>query len=817
MTDNNKALPSNAWMSVVNDDDRSKHFIDQWTRAGLSKYVSLPMICVLGDTSSGKSSVLSSLIGLELPSGSTLTTKCPVLIQLHQGSRNEATIEIQWYDKKHDNNTDNSSSSSNGESLRQRKRSIEKQVEEMHRLSDLHVDEMKDDHATLLPPTSPTKPPPTWKPRTITSDLQTQVPQVLKEAQDFILNHRVDMLITPDVIRVSILSTQAERELTLIDLPGLVAYQHTHESSLLSQVEQVVLHHVHNPRSILVPVVAAPSNIHNSKVLQWCRQVDPTTMRTIPVLTKPDLIDPGSESDVAELLQDNAKFVHGFYMVKNRGQASLDSGTNISKGLEEEAEFFTSTSPWSDLSCNDRLGIPSLRTTLAAVLLKVMKDSLPDILGEIEEQFQAIDNAIDSWGERLLTKSEQRKFYHTLTQRLITNVSSSLSGKGPRGRKNGGETTSKPAGAALLHSACNDFLKQIKNGSLATISQLNEGTPVLVSTTNTAEDVRGEIVHIDHEAEFVCVDYVDVKDHTTDILFDAVGYTAENPDFDRDEVWSDGHRVFIGRESGLFDSLRKLPLNHVRTDPAWLIDKIAEYRTDDLACFINVEMFRNIVGEFVHDDWTPPCLDLLKTLENILNDALDQALQESFKQELTRYPLLKSMMEERCREACNRLLECSKQDVKAHLEIEENHPYTQDEVLLQTLSESRFRNLRRDLEIQLKLAQEGVVFDTQAITSILDTVFNKHKKLHWMAEQMELVLSSYGRVATQRVLDRTPQICWQTCRKLPGSLQECLGSVTDDILEKCLWESPESKEKYQDMVATLKDLQEAMEVVKNIQ
>jgi hypothetical protein len=600
--------------------------------------------------------------------------------------------------------------------------------------------------------------------------------------------------------------------LTLIDLPGLVAYQHTHESSLLSQVERLVLDYVHNPRSILVPVVAAPTNIHNSKVLQWCRIVDPTTTRTIPVLTKPDLIDPGSESDVVTLLQES-HFVHGFYMVKNRGQASLDGGASIANGQDEEADFFVHTSPWNEIqSPQPRLGIPALRHTLATVLLHVMKESLPDILDEIREQCRTIDTEIHSWGEMLLSNSEQRKFYHSLTQRLIANVSANLSGKGSRGR-NG----TKPAGAARLHSACNDFLKQIQNGSLATISQLQEGTPVLVSTTNTAEDVRGEIVHMDPESGIVCVDYVDEKDHTTDILFDAVGYSTENPDFDKDEVWSDGHRVFIGREAGSFDSLRKLPLHHVRTDSTWLMDKIAEYRTDDLACFMNVEMFRNIVGEFVHDDWTPPCLELLKTLKTILNDALDDALEENFQQEVTRYPLLRSMMEEQCRTVCMRLMEASTQDVKTHLEIEEHHPYTQDEVLLQTLSESRYQNLRRDLEIQLKLAQEGVVFDTQAIKTILDTVFNKHKRLHWMAEQMELVLSSYGKVATQRVLDRTPQICWQTCRKLPALLQESLGSVTDHILEKCMWESPESKDKYQDMVTTLQDLQKAMEVVQKIQ
>ena len=85
-----------------------------------------------------------------------------------------------------------------------------------------------------------------------------------------------------------------------------------------------------------------------------------------------------------------------------------------------------------------------------------------------------------------------------------------------------------------------------------------------------------------------------------------------------------------------------------------------------------------------------------------------------------------------------------------------------------------------------------------------------------MAEQMELVLSCYGKVATQRVLDRTPQICWQTCRTLPKVLQEELGCVTDDVLETCLWESPESRERYKQLESQLNDLQKAMNVMTSI-
>ena len=204
----------------------------------------------------------------------------------------------------------------------------------------------------------------------------------------------------------------------------------------------------------------------------------------------------------------------------------------------------------------------------------------------------------------------------------------------------------------------------------------------------------------------------------------------------------------------MFDSMRKLPLDRIRTNPAWLHDKIEQFRTDDLACFVNVDMFQSIVAEFVQEDWAPPCHKMLKTLEEILTRTMDAALQENLEQ--SRFPLLKSMVESACQKVIKRLLDNASVQVTEHLEIEEQHPYTQDEVLLSAMNEARFEDLKADLNIQLRLDQEGVVFDTQAIKSLLDRVFEKQKRQNWVATQMELVLSCYGKVATQRVLDRTP-------------------------------------------------------------
>jgi hypothetical protein len=276
-------------------------------------------------------------------------------------------------------------------------------------------------------------------------------------------------------------------------------------------------------------------------------------------------------------------------------------------------------------------------------------------------------------------------------------------------------------------------------------------------------------------------------------------------------VWSDGSSVFIGRSLGVFDSMRKIPLARIRTNPAWLSEKIQQFRTDDLACFVNVDMFQSIVAEFVQEDWAPPCRKILKTLGEILDNTLDIALKENLEQ--SRFPLLKSMMESTCHKVMNRLLENAEVHVSEHLQVEERHPYTQDEVLLQALSQTRYGNMRADLNLHLRLDQEGVVFDTQGIKSLLDRVFEKYQRQNWVVEQMELVLSCYGKVATQRVLDRTPQICWQTCRVLPKALQEELGGVTDDILETCLWESPESRQQYEQLQSQLEDLQRALDVI----
>lgn len=63
-----------------------------------------------------------------------------------------------------------------------------------------------------------------------------------------------------------------------------------------------------------------------------CRQVDPEGERTLGVLTKPDLVDEGSEKEMVQVLKNiKAPLKLGYVMVKNRSQKSLDQDSSLAQ------------------------------------------------------------------------------------------------------------------------------------------------------------------------------------------------------------------------------------------------------------------------------------------------------------------------------------------------------------------------------------------------------------------------------------------------------------------------------------------------------
>ena len=61
--------------------------------------IQLPTIVVVGDQSSGKSSVLESLAGISLPRGQGICTRVPLIMRLHHHSKPESELHLEYSGK----------------------------------------------------------------------------------------------------------------------------------------------------------------------------------------------------------------------------------------------------------------------------------------------------------------------------------------------------------------------------------------------------------------------------------------------------------------------------------------------------------------------------------------------------------------------------------------------------------------------------------------------------------------------------------------------------------------------------------------------
>ena len=122
------------------------------------------------------------------------------------------------------------------------------------------------------------------------------------------------------VVSVDVYGPHCEN-LTLIDLPGIVRTAGKQESATLAEdIQGLMNDYLSNTRCVILAVLPCNVDFHNSQILAEARKVDPDTKRTIPVLTKPDLIDDGGEMSVKELLlgMKTDSFSLGFHMVKGK-------------------------------------------------------------------------------------------------------------------------------------------------------------------------------------------------------------------------------------------------------------------------------------------------------------------------------------------------------------------------------------------------------------------------------------------------------------------------------------------------------------------
>ncbi|KAH9007590.1 P-loop containing nucleoside triphosphate hydrolase protein [Lactarius deliciosus] len=134
--------------------------------------------------------------------------------------------------------------------------------------------------------------------------------------------------------------------------------------------------------------ISKETDFENQSAHRLASLFDPSGARTIGVLTKPDRIPAGEEAIWISRIQRGGK--EGgieYFSVKNPDSQDIRDGITYEKAREQEAVFFSTKEPWSNLEWlyQRRLGTDKLTTRLGQLLSSLISKRLPELQEELDK------------------------------------------------------------------------------------------------------------------------------------------------------------------------------------------------------------------------------------------------------------------------------------------------------------------------------------------------------------------------------------------------------------------------------------------------
>ncbi|XP_029992147.1 dynamin-1-like protein isoform X2 [Sphaeramia orbicularis] len=301
--------------------------------------IQLPQIVVVGTQSSGKSSVLESLVGRDvLPRGTGIVTRRPLILQL---------VHIDSEDC--------------------RKTSEENGIDGEEWGKFLHTKNK------------------------IYTDFEEIRREIEAETERISGNNKG---ISDEPIHLKVFSPHVVN-LTLVDLPGITKVPVGDQPKDIEiQIRELILKYISNPNSIILAVTAANTDMATSEALKVAREVDPDGRRTLAVVTKLDLMDAGT--DAMDVLMGRVIPVKlGIIGVVNRSQLDINQKKSVADSIRDEYAFLQKKYP----SLANRNGTKYLARTLNRLLMHHIRDCLPELKTRINVLAAQYQSLLNSYGE----------------------------------------------------------------------------------------------------------------------------------------------------------------------------------------------------------------------------------------------------------------------------------------------------------------------------------------------------------------------------------------------------------------------------------
>lgn len=255
--------------------------------------------------------------------------------------------------------------------------------------------------------------------------------------------------ICPTPIHLKIYSPKV-LALTLVDLPGMAKNPVGDQpDDIEEQIRDMSLQYISNPNAIILAVSAANQDLANSDALQLSQAVDPYGNRTVGVLTKLDLMDPGT--DAADILQNKViPLRRGYIAVVNRGQKDVHADVSIHEGLAKEDIFFRNHAVYSrDLK---KCGTVNLAKALNMMLMHHIRDCLPELKNTISKMMTDVQQELDALGTPTeeASRNTMGGALLAMLSKFSTNFGNIIEGRGGSSEKTSRQATHELFGGARI-------------------------------------------------------------------------------------------------------------------------------------------------------------------------------------------------------------------------------------------------------------------------------------------------------------------------------------------------------------------------------
>lgn len=361
----NNAGPQNGLEVVGQNVKALIDAIEELKKIGLKKHATcLPELVLVGDQSSGKSSLMSAITDINLPQGSGTCTRCPTNIRTSEATtwRCEVSLQITYdYNPK-------SKSQPFPNWVERQDGGVTKPFK---------TTEDKDELGDILK----------WAQiATLNPDKDSSffIPGTSGHARESLLRNQKgyheQAIFSPNVISVSITGPRLP-DLSFYDLPGLFKNaRQDSEKEGPKFCEQLTMKYVKHSRALIICAMSMhndPGVSLTKDVINRCKAND----RCVGVLTMPDRMQ-GYHDEYNDIFQERAYILrHGYFVTKQPGVDSPLFGKPMAPNyhnrcLQEEKKFFNESDLWGPggkwSEFRDRCGTSVIQKYLSAEFTRMI-------------------------------------------------------------------------------------------------------------------------------------------------------------------------------------------------------------------------------------------------------------------------------------------------------------------------------------------------------------------------------------------------------------------------------------------------------------